>query len=108
MKHGDAKSLTRSVVQSTTFSRWLTKLKDRAAVMRINARIRRVAETGNFGDAKPVRDGVNEIRIDYGPGYRLYYQQHGPIIVVLLAGGDKSTQDADINRAIELAKEWKP
>jgi putative addiction module killer protein len=78
------------------------------AIMRINARIRRVAETGNFGDAKPVRDGVNEIRIDYGPGYRLYYLQHGPIIVVLLAGGDKSTQDADINRAIEIAKEWKP
>ena len=67
-----------------------------------------MAETGNFGDAKPVRDGVNEIRIDYGPGYRLYYLQQGPIIVVLLAGGDKSTQDADINRAIEIAKEWKP
>ncbi len=67
-----------------------------------------MAETGNFGDAKPVREGVNEIRIDYGPGYRLYYLQHGPIIVVLLAGGDKSTQDADINRAIEIAKEWKP
>lgn len=76
--------------------------------MRINARIRRAAETGNFGDAKPVREGVNGIRIDYGPGYRLYYLQHGPIIVVLLAGGDKSTQDADINRAIEIAKEWKP
>lgn len=96
------------IIQSTTFSRWLTKLKDRVAIMRINARIRRVAETGNFGDAKPVRDSVNEIRIDYGPGYRLYYLQHGPIIVVLFAGGDKSTQDADINRAIEIAKEWKP
>lgn len=67
-----------------------------------------MAETGNFGDAKQIRDGVNEIRIDYGPGYRLYYLQQGPIIVVLLAGGDKSTQDADINRAIEIAKEWKP
>lgn len=96
------------IVQSTTFSRWLAKLKDRAAVMRINARIRRVAETANFGDAKPVRDGVGEIRIDYGPGYRLYYLQHGPIVVVLLAGGDKSTQDADIKRAVEIAKEWKP
>lgn len=95
------------IVQSASFSRWLAKLKDRAAVMRINARIRRVAEAGNFGDAKPLRDGVSEIRIDYGPGYRLYYLQHGPIVVVLLAGGDKSTQDADIKRAIEIAKEWK-
>lgn len=95
------------IVQSASFSSWLAKLKDRAAVMRINARIRRVAETGNFGDAKPLRDGVSEIRIDYGPGYRLYYLQHGPIVVVLLAGGDKSTQDADIKRAIEIAKEWK-
>ena len=74
--------------------------------MRINARIRRVAETGNFGDAKPVREGVSEIRIDYGPGYRLYYLRTGPVIVVLLAGGDKGTQDADIKRAIEIAKEW--
>ena len=96
------------IIQSATFSRWLDKLKDRSAIMRINARIRRVAETGNFGDAKPVREGVSEIRIDYGPGYRLYYMQRGPIIVVLLAGGDKSTQDADIKRAIEIAKEWKP
>ena len=94
--------------QSATFSRWLAKLKDRVAIMRINARIRRVAETGNLGDAKPVRDGVSEIHIGYGPGYRLYYLQHGPIVVVLLAGGDKSTQDADIKRAIEIAKEWKP
>lgn len=96
------------IIQSTTFSRWLGKLKDRAAIMRINARIRRMAETGNFGDTKPVRERVSEIRIDYGPGYRLYYLQSGPVIVVLLAGGDKSTQDADIKRAIEIAKEWKP
>ena len=96
------------IVQSATFSHWLAKLKDRAAIMRINARIRRVAETGNFGDSKPLRDGVSEIRIDHGPGYRLYYLRHGPIVVVLLAGGDKSTQDADIERAIEIAKEWKP
>ena len=94
------------IIQSATFSRWLSKLKDRAAIMRINARIRRVAETGNFGDAKPVREGVSEIRIDYGPGYRLYYLRTGPVIVVLLAGGDKGTQDADIKRAIEIAKEW--
>ena len=96
------------VIQSETFARWLGKLKDRAAVMRINARIRRLTETGNFGDAKPVRDGVSEMRIDHGPGYRLYFIQSGPVLVVLLAGGDKSTQDADIKRAIEIAKEWKP
>src|SRR5574343_24826 len=93
------------VIQSQTFARWLGKLKDRAAVMRINARIRRLTETGNFGDAKPVRDGVSEMRIDHGPGYRLYFIQSGPVLVVLLAGGDKSTQDADIKRAIEIAKE---
>ncbi len=96
------------VIQSETFARWLGKLKDRAAVMRINARIRRLTETGNFGDAKPVREGVGEMRIDHGPGYRLYFIQSGPVIVVLLAGGDKSTQDADIKRAIDISKEWKP
>lgn len=96
------------VIQSETFARWLGKLKDRAAVMRINARIRRLTETGNFGDAKPLREGVSEMRIDHGPGYRLYFIQSGPVLVVLLAGGDKSTQDADIKRAIDIAKEWKP
>ena len=96
------------IIQSNTFARWLGKLKDRAAVMRINARLRRLTETGNFGDAKPVREGVSEMRIDYGPGYRLYFIQTGPVLVVLLAGGDKSTQDADIKRAIDLSKEWKP
>ena len=95
-------------IQSETFARWLGKLKDRAAVMRINARIRRLTETGNFGDAKTVREGISEMRIDYGPGYRLYFIQSGPVLVVLLAGGDKSTQDTDIKRAIEIAKEWKP
>lgn len=96
------------VIQSETFARWLGKLKDRAAVMRINARIRRLTETGNFGDAKPVREGISEMRIDHGPGYRLYFIQSGQVLVVLLAGGDKSTQDADIRRAIDIAKEWKP
>ena len=96
------------VIQSETFTRWLGKLKDRAAIMRINAQIRRLIETGNFGDARPVRDGVSEMRIDYGPGYRIYFIQSGPVLIVLLAGGDKSTQDADIKRAIEIAEEWKP
>lgn len=95
------------VIQSETFARWLGKLKDRQAVARINARIRRLSETGSFGDVKPAREGVSEMRIDYGPGYRLYFMQRGTVLVVLLAGGDKSTQDTDIKRAIEIAKEWK-
>lgn len=104
----DYNSAMMEVIQSETFARWLGRLKDRVAVMRINARIRRLTETGSFGDAKPVREGISEMRIDHGPGYRLYFIQSGPVIVVLLAGGDKSTQDADIKRAIEIAKEWKP
>ncbi len=95
------------VIQSATFARWLGKLKDRQAIAKINARIRRLSEAGSFGDTKPVRKGVSEMRIDYGPGYRLYFMQRGANLVVLLAGGDKSTQDADIDRAIEIAKEWK-
>ncbi len=104
----DYNSAMMEVIQSETFARWLGRLKDRVAVMRINARIRRLTETGSFGDAKPVREGISEMRIDHGPGYRLYFIRSGPVIVVLLAGGDKSTQDADIKRAIEIAKEWKP
>jgi len=95
------------VIQSETFSRWLGKLKDRAAIMRINARLRRVIETGNFGDVRSVREGVSEMRIDYGPGYRIYYIQSGSALIVLLAGGDKSTQDGDIKRAIDIAEERK-
>ena len=95
------------VVQSETFAHWLGKLKDRQAVARINARIRRLSESGSFGDVKPAREGISEIRIDYGPGYRLYFMRRGTALVVLLAGGDKSTQDADIKRAIAVSKEWK-
>ena len=93
--------------QSETFAAWLCKLKDRQAVARINARLRRLADSGHFGDAKPLRDGVSEMRIDFGPGYRLYFTRRGAVLVVLLAGGDKSTQAADIERAIGIAKEWK-
>lgn len=95
------------VRKSDTYERWFSKLKDRQAQARINARIRRVADSGNFGDAKPTREGVSEMRIDYGPGYRIYFMQRGPVLVVLLAGGDKRTQDADIETAIKIAKEWK-
>lgn len=95
------------IIQSETFARWLDKLKDRQAIAKINARIRRLSATGSFGDAKPVRGAVSEMRITHGPGYRLYFMRRGSVLVVLFAGGDKSTQDADIKRAIEIAKEWK-
>ena len=98
------------IIKSETYEDWIAKLEDRQAVAKINARIRRVADYGHFGDVKPVREGVSEMRIDmfrYGPGYRLYFMQKGAVIVVLLAGGDKSTQKADIKRAVEVTKEWK-
>lgn len=94
------------IIQSDTFKRWRAGLKDRQAVLRINARLGRVAD-GNLGDVKSARDGVSELRIDYGPGYRVYFIRRGPLVIVLLAGGDKRTQDADIDRAIALSKEWK-
>ena len=94
------------IIQSETFQRWRAGLKDRQAVQRINARIGRLA-IGNPGDVKAVREGISELRIDYGPGYRVYFMRSGPLVIVLLAGGDKRTQDADIARAIEIAKDWK-
>ncbi len=72
--------------------------------MRIDARIRRLS-LGNFGDVKPVGEGVSELRIDYGPGYRVYFARRGQTLVVLLAGGDKKTQDRDIKKALELVHE---
>lgn len=94
------------IIQSETFNRWKSALKDRQALARVNARIRRLAE-GNPGDVKPVRGGISELRIDFGPGYRVYFVRRGPLVIVLLVGGDKRTQDADIERAIAIAKEWK-
>jgi putative addiction module killer protein len=73
---------------------------------RINARIRRLS-LGNAGDVKPVGSGVSELRVDYGPGYRVYFMQRGHVLAVLLCGGDKRTQDADIKRAIKISKDWK-
>lgn len=95
------------VVQSETFANWLGKLKDRQTVARINARIRRLSETGNFGDTKVLREGISEMRIDHGPGYRLYFALRNSFLVILLAGGDKGTQTADIKRAIAILKDWK-
>jgi putative addiction module killer protein len=85
---------------------WLEALKDVRAKAQIQARLVRVA-AGNFGDCKPLRDGVQELRIDYGPGYRVYLSKQGPILVLLLCGGDKANQSRDIERAIEYLKDWK-
>jgi putative addiction module killer protein len=91
------------VRQTEIFARWLAGLLDRHAQGRINARIRRLS-LGNPGDVKPVGEGVSEMRIDYGPGYRVYFVQRGAALVILLAGGDKRTQDRDIVTARELAR----
>jgi putative addiction module killer protein len=93
------------VRQTGVFSDWLRKLRDEKARSRILIRIRRLS-LGNFGDVKPVGNGVSELRIDYGPGYRVYLQQRGSALVLLLAGGSKKTQQADIAKAKKLAKEW--
>jgi putative addiction module killer protein len=94
------------ILKSATFETWFSGLRDTQAQARINARIRRLS-LGNPGDVKPIGSGVSEMRIDYGPGYRVYYIRSGPVIAVLLCGGDKSTQAADIKRAIAISKEWK-
>ncbi len=82
------------------------KLKDRRAVARVQVRIDRLAG-GNPGDARPVGSGVSELRIDYGPGYRVYYLQDGDTLILLLCGGDKSSQNRDIRDAQQIAKVWK-
>jgi len=92
--------------QTAVFSRWLRKLRDQRAKARIAARIRRAA-FGNLGDVRPVGAGVSEMRIDYGPGYRVYFVMRGDRLIVLLCGGDKSTQDGDIERAKAIARELK-
>lgn len=94
------------IIRSTTFHDWLTKLHDAKARVRIAARIDRLA-AGNPGDVEPVGSGVSELRIDYGPGYRVYFKRTGRFVIVLFCGGTKGTQDADIKRAIQMAKDWK-
>ena len=94
------------IVQSVAFESWFSGLKDVRARARIMARIRRLS-TGNPGDVKPVGAGVCEMRIDYGPGYRVYFLQRGKVVAVLLCGGDKRTQQKDIRRALDIAKTWK-
>lgn len=92
------------VRQTEVFAGWLFGLRDIRARARIQARIDRL-ESGNVGDAKPVGQGVSEMRIDYGPGYRVYFVKRGAELVILLAGGDKSSQSRDISKALSLAAE---
>jgi len=93
------------VRQTAMFSAWLDQLGSVAATARIIARIRRL-ELGNPGDAKSVGGGVSEMKIDYGPGYRVYFTRRGKTIIILLCGGDKRTQDKDIKTAQRIAKEF--
>jgi putative addiction module killer protein len=92
------------VRQTDAFAAWFAGLRDGKARARIDVRIRRLS-LGNPGDVKPVGGGISEIRIDYGPGYRVYFVHRGPALVILLAGGDKRTQDRDIAKALRLARE---
>jgi len=92
------------IIQTEEFRDWLGSLRDMVARARIARRIDRL-RVGNSGDVKPVGSGVSEMRIDHGPGYRVYFVQRGPVVVVLLCGGDKRTQDRDIKHAIEMAAE---
>lgn len=94
------------IIESDTFKEWLSNLRDRRVVARINARLRRVS-LGNLGDSHSVGDGVYELRIHYGPGYRVYFLREGETVVILLCGGDKDSQRRDIARAKQLAQDWR-
>ncbi len=85
------------------FAHWLDELRDIQARARVQSRIERLA-AGNPGDVEPVGEGVSELRINYGPGYRVYFKQHGSELIILLAGGDKRTQAKDIKTALRLAR----
>ena len=94
----------KAIYTTEVFDAWFAGLRDAQALARIKMRIRR-AEEGNFGDCKPVGEGVSEMRIHYGPGYRVYFAQRGLELVILLAGGDKSTQSKDIQAALSIARQ---
>ncbi len=89
-------------LKSDEFDAWLTGLKDNVGKARIALRLERAAK-GNFGDCEPVGKGVSEMRIHYGPGYRVYFTRYGEVVYLLLLGGNKSTQKRDIKRAIDIA-----
>ena len=94
------------IIQSETFAKWIAGLRDRRAVARIRARLDHLAY-GLAGDTKSIGEGISEARIDYGPGYRLYYLRRGSVLIVMLCGGDKSSQKADIKAAKRIAREWR-
>ena len=94
------------ILRSSIFKAWLADLRDRRAVQRIAARIDRLAG-GNPGDVKPVGSGLSELRIDYCPGSRFYFMRRGTVVIVLLCGGTKSSQERDIQQAKALAELWK-
>jgi putative addiction module killer protein len=92
--------------ETDTYKKWFDSLNDKMAKVRIDIRIKRVS-LGNFGDVEPVGKGVSELKIDYGAGYRVYFVKQENIIVILLCGGDKSTQKKDIQKAHKLSQELK-
>jgi putative addiction module killer protein len=94
------------ILRTDVFNDWLRGLRDLKARARIDMRIKRLAD-GNPGDVRPVGQGVSELRLNFGPGYRVYYAAHGDELILLLAGGDKSTQESDIDEALALWRDWK-
>ncbi len=94
------------VIKSSAFAKWVDGLKDCTARARVLVRIERLA-AGNPGDVKPVGEGLSELRIDHGPGYRVYFAREGAVLIIILAGGDKSSQDRDIVAAKAALKAWK-
>jgi putative addiction module killer protein len=91
--------------RTVVFDKWIRELHDPTARSRINIRLRRLS-MGNAGDVRPVGEGVSELRINYGPGYRVYYVQRRDVLVLLLCGGNKASQSRDIEHAKRLAQEW--
>ena len=94
------------ILETEVFASWMEGLRDRRAVYAINARLRRV-QLGNFGDSHLVGGGISELRINYGPGYRLYFIREGAEVIVLLCGGDKDSQRRDIQTARVIANDWR-
>lgn len=94
------------IVKSDAFAEWIDGLRDRAGAAQVLRRLMRL-ERGNAGKVAPVGEGVSELKIDFGPGYRVYFAQHGAELVIVLGGGDKSSQDRDIKAAKKLWSEWK-
>lgn len=93
------------IIKSDTFDAWLRSLRDRQAKARVEVRIRRLS-LDNPGQYRSLKNGINELKIDYGPGYRVYYTFRNQTLVLLLCGGDKSTQDQDIKTALRILKQW--